>query len=218
MDLSFNPIRTSDGPASSRNERQTSREANTIDRLGKMATSQHRLLSGATVASVADFYKKQRPQCVSTRIHVSLTTPRNALKFLTHAAQSSDSTSPQASPSQQREEDSKVPSWAQPGSSEPPPWETKQSASAEISAFEIPFYAYLLASVIVAIAAIGSIFEYFNKNPIFGVVLPDSPLYAPILGFFVFTGFPTSAFLWFKSIELANKAAREQDREDGYLE
>ncbi len=39
---------------------------------------------------------------------------------------------------------------------------------------------------------VGSVFEYFNKNPIFGVVPPDSPFWAPILGIFVFTGFPSA--------------------------
>jgi hypothetical protein len=31
-------------------------------------------------------------------------------------------------------------------------------------------------------------------------------------------GFSKQAFLWFKSISLANKAAREQDQEDGYYD
>lgn len=39
---------------------------------------------------------------------------------------------------------------------------------------------------------IGSIFEYANKNPVFGVLKSDSIFYAPLLGFFVFTGIPTS--------------------------
>lgn len=37
---------------------------------------------------------------------------------------------------------------------------------------------------------VGSIFEYLDGNAIFGVVAPDSPLWAPILGFFAFTGIP----------------------------
>lgn len=37
---------------------------------------------------------------------------------------------------------------------------------------------------------VGSIFEYLDGNAIFGVVPPDSPLWAPILGFFAFTGIP----------------------------
>ena len=39
---------------------------------------------------------------------------------------------------------------------------------------------------------VGSIFEYFNQNPLFGVVQPDNPVWAPILGVFVITGFPTA--------------------------
>ncbi|KAK6243869.1 hypothetical protein QUC31_010278 [Theobroma cacao] len=111
-----------------------------------------------------------------------------------------------------------VPSWARPDSDEPPPW--AQDEGKEYTAqqsFEIPFYVYLLASAVTAIAAIGSIFEYANQRPVFGVVNSDSIFYAPLLGFFVFTGIPTSAFLWFKSVQAANKEAEEQDRRDGYL-
>jgi hypothetical protein len=36
------------------------------------------------------------------------------------------------------------------------------------------------------------VFEYFDKNAIFGVIPPDSPLWAPILGLFAFTGLPTA--------------------------
>ncbi|KAF0923417.1 hypothetical protein E2562_006321 [Oryza meyeriana var. granulata] len=64
---------------------------------------------------------------------------------------------------------------------------------------------------------IGSIFEYANQRPVFGVVSSDSALYAPLLGFFVFTGIPTSGFLWFKAVQTANKEAEEQDRRDGFL-
>lgn len=39
---------------------------------------------------------------------------------------------------------------------------------------------------------VGSIFEYFNQNPLFGVVQPDNPLWAPILGVFAVTGFPSA--------------------------
>lgn len=114
------------------------------------------------------------------------------------------------------EGDPSVPSWAKPGSDEPPPW-ARNEAQKESSSFEVPFYVYLLASVITAIAAIGSIFEYVNQKPVFGVINSDSVIYTPLLGFFAFTGIPTSAFLWFKSVEAANKEAEEQDRRDGYL-
>lgn len=37
---------------------------------------------------------------------------------------------------------------------------------------------------------VGSIYEYANRNPIFGLVQPGNPLWAPILGFFAITGLP----------------------------
>ncbi|KAI4301179.1 hypothetical protein L6164_034485 [Bauhinia variegata] len=113
-----------------------------------------------------------------------------------------------------------VPSWAKPDSDEPPPWardEPNNSASQQEEGFQIPFYVYLVASTITAIAAIGSIFEYVNQRPVFGVLGSDSVFYAPLLGFFAFTGTPVSGFLWFKSVQAANKEAEEQDKRDGYL-
>eukprot|EP00252_Welwitschia_mirabilis_P025960 TRINITY_DN8306_c0_g1_i1.p1 TRINITY_DN8306_c0_g1~~TRINITY_DN8306_c0_g1_i1.p1 ORF type:complete len:206 (-),score=20.24 TRINITY_DN8306_c0_g1_i1:443-1060(-) len=110
-----------------------------------------------------------------------------------------------------------IPSWARPGSDELPPWARDEVKSQTDERFEIPFYVYLLSSAIVAIAAVGSMFEYANQKPVFGVLNPESVFYAPVLGFFVITGIPTSVFLWFKSIRSANKAAEEQDRRDGYL-
>lgn len=110
-----------------------------------------------------------------------------------------------------------VPSWANPDSDEPPPWardEAGQSGSQQ--SFQIPFTVYLLASAITAIAAIGSVFEYVNQKPVFGVLGSDSVFYAPVLGLFAFTGIPTAAFLWFKSVQVANQEAEEQDRRDGY--
>ena len=122
------------------------------------------------------------------------------------------------------EAEEKVPAWAKPGAEEPPPWAREGGAArGPEEAGQVPFYAYLLASAITAIAAvralagkphspfslpaenqslltetnlhgpqIGSIFEYTNQRPVFGIVGSDSALYAPILGFFVFTGIPTS--------------------------
>ncbi|XP_010426723.1 PREDICTED: uncharacterized protein LOC104711697 [Camelina sativa] len=110
------------------------------------------------------------------------------------------------------------PSWANPDSDEPPPWarnEGRSSTSEE--GVEVPFYVYLLASAITAIAAIGSVFEYSSKNPVFGVLDSDSIFYTPVLGFFALTGIPTSVYLWFKSVEAANKEAKEQDKRDGFL-
>jgi hypothetical protein len=39
---------------------------------------------------------------------------------------------------------------------------------------------------------VGSIFEFANRNPIFGVLPPDNFLWAPILLFFSITGFPSA--------------------------
>ncbi|MCL7042155.1 hypothetical protein MKW94_020055 [Papaver nudicaule] len=123
------------------------------------------------------------------------------------------------SSSKSSESEEKIPSWAKPDSEEPPPWaqgEGSGSSNGTSEPIEIPFYAYLLASTITAIAAIGSVFEYVNQKPVFGLLSSDSIFYAPVLGFFAFTGVPTSAFLWYKSVQAANKAAEEQDKRDGY--
>ncbi|CAL0310366.1 unnamed protein product [Lupinus luteus] len=125
----------------------------------------------------------------------------------------------QGSAESSKSSDEKIPSWAKPDSDEPPPWakdETNKNSDDNVGGFQIPFYVYLLASAITAIAAIGSIFEYVNQKPVFGVLSSDSVFYAPLLGFFAFTGIPSSAFLWFKSVQTANKEAEEQDRRDGY--
>ncbi|KAL4859584.1 hypothetical protein ACK3TF_000673 [Chlorella vulgaris] len=81
---------------------------------------------------------------------------------------------------------------------------------------DLPFGAYLLFSSFTAIAAVGSIFEYVNKNAIFDVIQPDSPLYAPILGFFAVTGLPTSGLLFYRAVQSANKEAERMDKLDGY--
>ncbi|KAJ7101815.1 hypothetical protein O6H91_Y577800 [Diphasiastrum complanatum] len=113
-----------------------------------------------------------------------------------------------------------LPDWAKPDSDVPPPWarDKSLSSSGEQQLFEPPFFVYLIGSSLVAIAAVGSIFEFFNKRAVFGIIQPDSPFYTPILGFFAVTGLPTSAFLWYKSIQLANKLSEEQDKEDGFLD
>jgi hypothetical protein len=46
---------------------------------------------------------------------------------------------------------------------------------------------------------VGSVFEYVNQNAVFDVIYPDNPLWAPILGVFVFTGFPMAGALGFHS-------------------
>lgn len=58
--------------------------------------------------------------------------------------------------------DERIPTWAKPDSDEPPPWaqnEGKKDDSQE--GFEIPFFVYLLASAITAIAAVSSLFRSF---------------------------------------------------------
>jgi hypothetical protein len=64
---------------------------------------------------------------------------------------------------------------------------------------------------------VGSIFEYLDRNAVFGVIQPDSPLWAPVLGLFAITGLPTAGFLFFKGVQAANEAAEMQDRIDGYI-
>lgn len=61
----------------------------------------------------------------------------------------------------------------------------------------------------------GSIFEFVNKNAIFGVLGPDSPLYTPILGLFAVTGLPTAGWLFFQSVTAANRESERMDRVDG---
>ena len=80
---------------------------------------------------------------------------------------------------------------------------------------KLPFGVYLLASSIVAIASIASIFEYTYQNPIFSVVPPTSFLYKPILGIFVFTGLPLSVYLFYQAITSANELADSMDKQDG---
>ena len=81
---------------------------------------------------------------------------------------------------------------------------------------DLPFAFYLLSSAIVAIAAVGSIFEYTAGKPIFDVIASDSPLYAPILGLFAVTGLPMSGYLFYKAVSTANKEAERMDKLDGY--
>lgn len=66
----------------------------------------------------------------------------------------------QGSAESSKKSDEKIPSWAKPDSDEPPPWARDEpnngnkSASSSEQGFEIPFYVYLLASAITAIAAV----------------------------------------------------------------
>eukprot|EP00898_Chlorokybus_atmophyticus_P006753 jgi/Chlat1/7079/Chrsp57S06769 len=103
-----------------------------------------------------------------------------------------------------------------PAKEEDLPWVRSENKKEQQGGFKVPYPVYLLGSVIVAIAAVGSIYEWAYKNPVFGVLYPDSPLYNVVLGIFVFTGFPSAGFLWWKAAKAANEMADEQDREDGY--
>ena len=53
----------------------------------------------------------------------------------------------------------KVPGWAEPGSDELPPWARNEKATASDVPSEIPFPVYLIASALVAIAAV----SYFPR-------------------------------------------------------
>ena len=107
--------------------------------------------------------------------------------------------------------------YADDGDDEIPIWERRDiERKAAEARGGFPWPVYLLLSVIVLIAATGSVFEYSYKNPIFGVVQSDSFLYAPILGWFVFTGFPLAGWFWKKGIDGANEASELQDKMDGY--
>ena len=98
-----------------------------------------------------------------------------------------------------------------------PIWERRElEKRATAARGGIPWPLYLLGSVIVLIAATGSVFEYAYGNPIFGVVTKDSWAYAPILGWFVFTGYPLAGWFWMKGISGANEASEMQDKIDGY--
>ncbi|XWS58814.1 hypothetical protein CRYUN_Cryun08bG0065900 [Craigia yunnanensis] len=56
-----------------------------------------------------------------------------------------------------------VPSWARPDSNEPPPWARDEGKEYKAQqSFEIPFYVYLLASAVTAIAAVCFLFLLYN--------------------------------------------------------
>ena len=81
---------------------------------------------------------------------------------------------------------------------------------------EFPWPAFILASFVVLVAATGSVFEWTFSKPVFGIIGSDSWLYRPILGLFVFAGFPAAAFLWSKGIKGANEASELANKLDGY--
>jgi hypothetical protein len=53
---------------------------------------------------------------------------------------------------------------------------------------------------------------------VFGVLQPDSPLWAPVLLFMAVTGLPVAGFLFYKGVSGANAAAEMQDKLDGYMD
>eukprot|EP00271_Cylindrocystis_brebissonii_P011452 TRINITY_DN2913_c0_g1_i1.p1 TRINITY_DN2913_c0_g1~~TRINITY_DN2913_c0_g1_i1.p1 ORF type:complete len:224 (-),score=33.12 TRINITY_DN2913_c0_g1_i1:535-1206(-) len=140
-----------------------------------------------------------------------------AIRLVVASAADKDVTSSSVSPAvKEGEKGEKVPAWAKPGSEEAPPWAKGEAARAEGLQTELPFYVYLIFSALITIATVGSVFEYFNQNPVFGVVQPDSPLWAPILGLFALTGLPSAGFCLYKAITLANEASQKMDSDDGF--
>ena len=81
---------------------------------------------------------------------------------------------------------------------------------------ELPWPAFIVASFVVLVAATGSMFEWTFSKPVFGVIGSDSWLYKPILGVFVFAGFPLAATLWSKGIKGAKEASELADKLDGF--
>ena len=65
---------------------------------------------------------------------------------------------------------------------------------------------------------VGSIFEFIDRNPVFGVLQPDNPAWAPVLRFMSITGLPMAGFLFYKGVTGANEAAELQDKLDGYID
>jgi vacuolar iron transporter family protein len=77
------------------------------------------------------------------------------------------------------EAEEQVPSWARPGADEPPPWAREGGGSAQgPGAGQVPFYAYLLASAITAIAAV----RFFLRFPFLAVACSEPSLLTAWLG------------------------------------
>eukprot|EP00882_Tetradesmus_deserticola_P003442 GHRQ01003640.1.p1 GENE.GHRQ01003640.1~~GHRQ01003640.1.p1 ORF type:complete len:196 (+),score=44.04 GHRQ01003640.1:25-612(+) len=140
-----------------------------------------------------------------------LSTPRKHAVPKRVRVQAQEDNSTQTGVTQQQQE--------QPAGEEQPIWvQREKMRQLESQAKpDLPWPLYLLLSSFVAIASVGSVFEYLDKNALFGVVQPDSPLWAPILGLFAITGLPTAGFLFFKGVNAANEAAERQDKMDGYI-
>eukprot|EP00465_Bigelowiella_longifila_P004970 CAMPEP_0185266222 /NCGR_PEP_ID=MMETSP1359-20130426/30374_1 /TAXON_ID=552665 /ORGANISM="Bigelowiella longifila, Strain CCMP242" /LENGTH=115 /DNA_ID=CAMNT_0027855927 /DNA_START=212 /DNA_END=559 /DNA_ORIENTATION=- len=95
---------------------------------------------------------------------------------------------------------------------EPPPLQTQSTGGGNA----LPFGFYLIGSGLVTIAAVGSFFEIAAKNPAFGVIPADSPLYLPLLGTFALTGLPSAGWLFFRGVQGFNDWQAALDRMDGY--
>ena len=75
----------------------------------------------------------------------------NQKKKLTHRFSVFAATEGSAKSSESEET---IPSWAKPDSDEPPPWASGEGKDTSQQGFEIPFFVYLLASAVTAIAAV----------------------------------------------------------------
>lgn len=107
-----------------------------------------------------------------------------------------------------------------PSAEELPPWvrrEKERELQAAQTSNKLPWQAGLLGSVLVAIAATGSIYEYQSHNAIFGVLQPDNPLWAPILLVMSVSGYPVAGLLFKAGVDGFNEAAEMQDKLDGYI-
>mmetsp|Transcript_18932 Transcript_18932/g.56412 ORF Transcript_18932/g.56412 Transcript_18932/m.56412 type:complete len:178 (+) Transcript_18932:75-608(+) len=82
----------------------------------------------------------------------------------------------------------------------------------------VPWALYLVASVLIAIAAVGCIFEYTDRNAFFGLIQPDSPLWAPVLITLAVTGFPSAGYMFYRGVTKFNEDMERQDRMDGYMD
>lgn len=83
---------------------------------------------------------------VGSRCHIAQQAVASLSRLVVRAATEGSAKSSQS--------DETVPTWARPDSDEPPPWAQDAGSASSQPTFEIPFYAYLLASAVTAIAAV----------------------------------------------------------------
>eukprot|EP00198_Chlamydomonas_reinhardtii_P006538 XP_001695874.1 predicted protein [Chlamydomonas reinhardtii] len=156
----------------------------------------------------------------SPRIGVRPVTSRNAAMCVTIGRFSSGVSARSLQTQVRAQPEQKTPPTVPGSEDELPPWvrrEKERELQAKDGVSGLPWGLCLLFSVFTAIAAVGSIFEFVDRNAIFGVIQPDSPLWAPILLFFGVTGFPTAGYLFIKGVNGFNEEAERQDKLDGYL-